>query len=765
MNQLTGTNFPMRDARDRVVGSLPLVLNESVPNMAFAAAVRSAVPHANIRSIDAQSAREIPGVIAVLTGEDLAAHDAIDPLYGGQRNDQPIVAIDKVRYAGEIVALVIAETPEIAGEAVTWVDVDYDELPFVVDPIEAMADGAPVIHDQWPDNDCGTWKLRHGDIETGWAISDRIYEDTYFSPAASHVPMEPHVALATFDESTGLDILTASQAPYMVHTALTRMFDLPAEKVRVRTLNLGGAYGAKGGVKLEPVVAYAAWVTRRPVKMTLTRPEVFLTTGKHSAHVTIKTGVTNDGTIVARQVRATFNAGAYAASSPVGSGQAMTRAPGPYRIPHVWVDSTARYTNSVPTGPFRGAMTSQVCWAYESQLDDIASDLGIDPVELRAHNLLQEGDVYATGEALHDVHFSELLDDVAGAIGWDEEPSPNTGNVVRGKGVAVMIKSTLTPSRSEARLRLTTDGRLTLLSSSVEMGQGAASTLLQIAADATGIPVESIDAPFPDTIITPFDLTTASSRTTFSMGAAVTDAAINLREQLDDVLVELLEVDRADLHHEDGAAGVKGTASTMGYGEILQRAELEELVGEGVFQSTEGMPALDRETGQGRASVHWHEGAVGAEVEVDLETGHIRVMRCHGASFAGRVINPLRVKQQNEGNMIFGLGPALFEELTYDSGQVVNPNLSDYMIPSILDIPERLTSRGVESEQEDADVHGVGEMTVPPLAPAIANAVFRATGARIRDLPMTPERVLRAIEATRTEQATSDRLDDRAKPS
>lgn len=744
----------MRDARDRVVGSLPLVLNESVPNMAFAAAVRSPVPHALIRSIDAQPAREMPGVVAVLTGEDLAAHSAINPLYGGQRDDQPIVAIGKVRYAGEIVALVVAESPDIAAEAVAWVDVEYDELPFVVDPVEAMADGAPVIHDEWPDNDSGTWKLRHGDIETGWAMSDRIYEDTYVSPPASHVPMEPHVALATFDEAAGLDVLTASQAPYMVHKALTRIFDLPAEKVRVRTLNLGGAYGSKGGVKLEPLVAYAAWVTRRRVKMTLTRPEVFLTTGKHSAHVTIKTGVTNDGTIVARQVRATFNAGAYAASSPVGAGQAMTRAPGPYRIPHVWVDSTARYTNSVPTGPFRGAMTSQVCWAYESQLDDIAVDLGIDPVKLRAKNLLREGDVFATGEALHDVHFTELLDDVAHAIEWDEEPAPRSGTVVRGKGVALMIKSTLTPSRSEARLRLTTDGRLTLLSSSVEMGQGAASTLMQIAADATGIPTELIDAPFPDTAVTPFDMVTASSRTTFSMGVAVKDAAVNLRAQLDDLLVELLEVDRADLHHEGGAAGIKGTAPMIGYGEVLRRAELAELSGEGTFQSSEGMSTLDRETGQGRASVHWHEGAVGVEVEVDLETGRIDVLRCHGAAFAGSVVNPLRVKQQNEGNMIFGLGPALFEELTYDAGQVVNPNLSDYMIPSILDIPQRLTSSAVESDLEDADVHGVGEMTVPPLAPAIANAVFRATGARIKDLPMTPERVLRALEDTRAEEGT-----------
>ena len=743
---LTGSDFPMRDARERVVGTLPLVLNESVPDMVYAAAVRSTVPHGLIRSIDAEAARAEPGVVAVLTGEDVAGESSIDPHYGGQRNDQPILAMDKVRYAGEVVALLIAEDPSVAVEAAEWVDLDCEELPFVTDPLEAMKEDAPQLHEQWPGNECGSWKLRRGDIETGWRLSDRIYEDTYTSPPASHVPMEPHVALATFDEERGLDVLTASQSPYMVHAALARMFPLPPEKVRVRTLNLGGAYGSKGGVKIEPLVAFAAWTTRRPVKLTLSRPEVFLTVGKHAANVTIKTGITTDGTIVARRVTAVFNAGAYALSSPLGAGQAMTRAPGPYRIPHVWVDSTARYTNSVPTGPFRGAMTSQVCWAYESQLDDIAADLGIDPIEIRRRNLLRPGDAYATGEVMHDVHFTDLLEEVASALEGEQARNPDDRNVARGKGVAVMIKSTMTPSRSEARLRLTRDGRLALLSSTVEMGQGSSATLLQVAADATGIAPDLIDIPFPDTALTPYDLTTASSRSAFSMGAAVRAAAIRLRERLDDLLTDVLEVDREDIVHREGAAGIAGGGRTMSYAEVLERAGADELIVEGVFQSSEGMTTLDRETGQGRASVHWHEGAVGVEVEVDLDTGKLEILRCHGSSWAGRVVSPLRVKQQNEGNLVFGLGPALFEELVYDGGQVTNPNLSDYMIPSILDIPKHLSSSALESDDPEADVHGVGEMTVPPLAPAIGNAVFDAIGVRLRDLPMTPERVLRALD-------------------
>ncbi|MGH2819123.1 MAG: xanthine dehydrogenase family protein molybdopterin-binding subunit, partial [Actinomycetota bacterium] len=408
-----------------------------------------------------------------------------------------------MRFEGEPVALVVGETARAAVEAAEWVDVDYEELPFVTDAVEAMAEGAPLLHDEWPENECGTWKLRRGDIEAGWAASDRVYEGVYTSPPASHVPMEPHVSLARFEDGA-LEVWTAAQSPWMVHACLTKMFRLPDEAVRVRVFNLGGAYGAKGGVKLEPVVACAARITG-PVRLALTRSEVFHTAAKHAASIRIRTGVKSDGTLMARQVTAVFNAGAYAVSSPIGAGQAMTRANGPYRIPNVWIDSTARYTNTVATGPFRGAMTSQVCWAYEQQLDEIAHDLGIDAAELRRKNLLAEGDTYATGETMHDVHFAELLDEVTGAIGWDEPSVAPVRNKARGRGVALVIKSTLTPSRSETRMRLNRDGALTVYCSSVEMGQGASTTLAQMAAAYTGVPIEQVIVPLPDTAQSPFD--------------------------------------------------------------------------------------------------------------------------------------------------------------------------------------------------------------------------------------------------------------------
>jgi CO/xanthine dehydrogenase Mo-binding subunit len=761
-------DLPLPDARERVTGALPLTIDQVMPGMAHAKVVRSLSPHALLRAVDVGRAARQPGVLATITGRDIAALLGKEPLFGGQRDDQPVLAVDKVRYAGEPVALVVAKSERAAAEAASLVSVDYDELPYVEDARAAMEPGAPRLHDKWPDNDCGTWRLRRGNIDVGWSESDRIYEHTYVSPSASHLPMEPHVALARYN-GTVLEVWASTQAPYMVHSALTRLFEVTPDRVRVRTFNLGGGYGAKGGVKIEPLVACAAAATGVPVRLVLTRLEVFQTVAKHAAHVTIKTGARSDGTLVARKATAVFNAGAYAVSSPLGSGQAMTRAPGPYRISHVWIDSTARYTNTVPTGPFRGAMTSQLCWAYEQQIDEIGADLGLDPVEIRRRNILQEGDTYATGEAMHDVHFSELLDEAARGVEWQEQPTspprvasavrpspPRVASAVRpspprgkarGKGLAVMIKSTLTPSRSEVRLRLDDGGRLTVFSSSVEMGQGVSATLRQLASAHTHLPPEHIDVPHPDTAYTPFDLTTSSSRSTFSMGVAIKEAAIDLERQLADMASQRLEADASDLRFANGRVFVIGAESnSVSYESLLRTQGLGLLEADGAFQSEGGMSTLDRDTGQGSASIHWHEGAVAVEVEVDLETGRMDILRCHGVCYAGRVISSMRVRQQNEGNVIFGLGQALFEELVYDGGQITNANMSDYTIPSILDIPQRLTSAAVESSDGDADIHGVGEMTVPCVAPAIANALYRATGVRLRTLPMTPERVLRALD-------------------
>ncbi|HSK96142.1 MAG TPA: xanthine dehydrogenase family protein molybdopterin-binding subunit [Euzebyales bacterium] len=761
---VVGTSLPMPDAVQRVVGTVPFVLDHHVPGMVHGKAVRSTQPHARLRGVDVTAARRAPGVVGVVTGADLAAADGIDPYFGVQRPDQPALAIDKVRYAGEPVAVVVARTPQEAAAAAELVTVDYEPLEHVVDPVAAMRPGAPVVHDAWPDNECGTYGLHRGDVAQGFAEADRVYEATYVSPPVSHVPMEPFVCVATWhddapaDGSSGaggtaggrLELFTATQAPHFVRPELARMFGLAPGDVRVRTANLGGGYGAKGHIKIEPMVACVARLVGRPVRMELARDEVFLTVGKHGAHVRVKTGVKLDGTITAREMELIYNAGAYAITSPAGAGQGLTRAPGPYRIPNISVTSTCRYTNTVPSCPFRGAMTSQVSLAYEAQLDEIAMDLGIDGVEIRRRNLLRDGDTYATGEVMHDLHYDELLDAAAAAIGWDQPLPPAPEGWLRGRGIALMIKSTLTPSRSEARVELSGDGAVRLFHSSIEMGQGADGTMQQLLADELGVRPDAIDMPFPDTDLTPFDTTTSSSRATSSMGAAIADAATALRQELGRLAAKHWDTTPEHVDVGDGQVAFEGDA--LSYAALLAAVGTEQISATGVFQSEGGMKGLDPMNVQGKVTVHWHQGAAAVEVLVERETGRVRIPHCHGAAYAGRVVNPLRVRQQNEGGAIYGLGPTLFEELVYSGGQLTNPNLSDYMIPSIVDVPERMTSTAVESDDPRAEMHGVGEMSLPAVAPAVASAIARATGVQLRRVPMTAERVLRALEGVDDEQ-------------
>ena len=749
MGDVIGSDLRMRDAEARVLGTVEFVLDRRVEGMVHAKAVRSPLPHARVTGVRVDDALAMPGVLHVVTGADIAADPGIDPWFGTPRADQPVLAIEKALYAGDPVAIVVAESAAQAAEAATYVDVEYEELPFVVDAVEASRPGAPVLHASWPDNNCGSWKLRHGDCESALASADRVFTDVYYSPPASHVPMEPFVCVAEWSQAGDqLEVWTSAQAPHAVRQGLEKMFSLPEDAVRVRTLNLGGGYGAKGQIKIEPMVACAARAVRRPVRMELARDEVFQTIGKHAATVELTTGVSSDGRFVARRVRVNYNAGAYAVTSPGGSGQGLTRANGPYHIPNVDIDSVATYTNTVPTGPFRGAMTSQLAFAYESQIDDIAAELGMDPVELRRLNLLREGDVYPTGEALHDLRYDDMLDDLVSAIEWGTPSAPARPGTARGKGVAIIIKNTLTPSRSEARLQLCPDGRVHVHSSSVEMGQGANATIVQLAADYLGLPAERIAMGFPDTRFTPFDTTTSSSRTTFSMGDAVHKAATDLKGRLSELAATHWGVAPDEVGLEGGEVVTSAAGGhRLPWEQLLQEAEREDLTGHGVFQSDFGLLLMDDPHDvKGPVSVHWHQGGAAAEVEVDLETGRIEVLRMHGNCFAGRVVNPLRVRQQNQGCVIMGLGPTLFEEVDYQDGSLSNPNLSDYMIPSIVDVPAVITSSALESDDPQAELHGVGEMALPAVSPAVSNAVFAATGVRITELPLTPERVLRALE-------------------
>jgi CO/xanthine dehydrogenase Mo-binding subunit len=731
-----GESVPMLDSVARVTGAVDYMINLRLPNMLFGKIVRSQAPHAKLLKLDTTNALQVPGVVAILTGEDLGAN----AFYGVAVKDQGVVAVDRVRYVGEPIAAIATESLETAEEAAFLIDVEYEELPSVFDAQEAIQDGAPVLHEKFPNNIFKYAKLRHGDMEAAFAEADEIFEDTFSSPVAQQASLEPHVSAAQWDGER-LTIWTASQAPFMVRKVLSEIFGIASDAVRVIVPPLGGGYGGKGHIRIEPLVAAMARKTNgRPVKFILSRAEEFVTVTKHAASITLKTGVKRDGTFTARRVAIYWNGGAYADASPMLVPAGMVRSVGPYRIPAVHVDSYGVYTNLPPAGAYRGAMSSQTTWAYESQMDIIARKMGWDPLHFRMKNLFVSGEHFATGEELHDVHFVECLEASAKGLSLIPSPAPigRGENSKRGRGYGVMMKSTVATSKSQARLNLMDDGTVTLYTSTVEMGQGGHTTMAQITAETLGIPLGAIKIIGPDTAITPFDSTTSASRSTSMMGNAVIAACGSMKKKLFELGAPLLETPIDDLRTENGY--VVADEMSISFGDVLKRNHIDALEESGEYSTSLG---IDPETGQGVSTPHWHQGAGAAEVEVDIETGRVTILRYSAASFAGRVVNPRMAQLQNDGNVIFGLGPTLMEEIIYDGGQATNPNLADYAIPSIRDIPDEMISVCIESDE--GEMHGIGEMTLPPVAPAVANAIEDAVGVRIKDLPITAEKILRAL--------------------
>jgi CO/xanthine dehydrogenase Mo-binding subunit len=764
---VVGDILPMLDAAERVSGRINYGLNFELPGMLVGKVLRSPFAHARLVAIDTSRAERLEGVTAVLTRDDFGSATPFSGKYGRVFRDQTVVAFEKVRFVGDPVAAVAAVNEDIADEAVSLIKTQYEEVAAIFNEEEALKPDSPLVHDPRPEqqpmfskliqdlpggsNVCSHFKLRRGDVERGFREADFVFEDVFHSPAAQHAPLEPHVTVAQYFQGK-LTIWTSTQMPHAIRSQMAELFNLPLARVRVIVETLGGGFGSKGSLRLEPITSFLALKANRPVKITLKREEEFVTVCKHPATVHIKTGVTKDGVLVARQVRANFNTGAYSDIGPIVARNGGSAMSGPYRIPHVTIDSRAVWTNLVPAGALRGFGVPQAVWAYESQMDMIAERLALDPVEFRRKNLLRDGDFFATGEQLADMHYDALLDQVAAGLQWTSSdarwldgnfPAKAKDTIRRGKGLALVIKATITPSTSAAVLKLNEDGSLNVLTSSVELGQGAKTVLAQIAAQALQVPFACVSVSDPDTDLTPYDQQTSSSRTTFSMGGAIGKAAEDLKQQLLEKAAELLEASVNDLVLTEGRAEVRGSPRrSLSYGEIVLRSSQGNLIGRGAFTTRGG---LDLETGQGIGSVHWHQGAIACEVEVDAETGKVRVLHLTPSVFAGRVVNPRLCELQLEGSAIFGFGQALLEEMVYDEhGQLLNANLGDYNVPSFEDIPEKLTSRALEHTGSD-ELHGIGETLLPPVMAAIGNAVYNAVGARIRDLPLTPEKILQEI--------------------
>ena len=685
----------MTDAR--VTGAIRYSQDIRAEGMLHARHVRSPVAHARIVSIDTSA---VPEDVVVLRPEDVADLGR----YGPQIKDQEALPQERVRYAGDVVCAVAAETPEEAEEAVNLIEVEYEDLPAVFDEREALASGAPLVHEhihlsqddaayfgirpQQGTNTCHLFRIRHGDVESGFQEADAVVEETYRTAGATHAPMEPHATIA-FWEGDKLVVETGTQTPFNMRTDLAGLFGIDEEKVRIISPRMGGSFGAKTFVRTEAIAACLARKAERPVKVVLGRDEMWMTLNRHPATVRVKIGARSDGTLVACEIECCANTGAYADCGPGVAQKMGFSAAGPYRIPHVKVDSRCVYTNLPPNGAFRGYGQMQSTWARERAMDVLARQLGLDPLELRMKNILEDGDTYCTGETMHDVHFRELLQNAADAVRWSEGR--------KGKGLCVMLKGMQTPSRASIAVEDNGDGTYTVRCATTEMGQGAKMAMRIMAAELLDVDVEQVSCPDPDTDVVPYDTRTTSSRSTHMMSRALKVAVADLKKH-----------------------GKKG------YGEVKDEG------------------GLDPDTGQGVASSHWHQGAAAAEVEVDEETGKFSVVRLHAPVYTGRVVNRPAAELQNEGSMIMGLGTALYESNEFADGQITNANLSDYNLPAMDDMPATLSYELME--REGAEVQGLGETALPPVPPAIGNALH-SLGINVRELPITAERVLDAVDA------------------
>jgi CO/xanthine dehydrogenase Mo-binding subunit len=746
MNQV-GRDIPRLEVRAKVSGRAEYTHNLRLPGMLYGKVFRSTVPHGRIRSIDTQAARAIAGVHRVITGEDIRKLIP-EPYYGPAFHDQPILALDKVRHVGEPVAVVLASDPHVAEQAVQAVEADYEELPAVYDEVAAMQPDV-LVHDMlrpagiFADlkhlkgrkgtNVALDYHLRRGDVDQALARADHVIEHTFKTQQCLHLPFEPFVAVAEPGDGT-LTIYTSNQTPSFIRTEIARLFGWPENRVRVKVPYLGGGFGAKVYAKLEPLVAALAMIVRRPVKIALTMEEQFYMITKHPTTFRIKSGVNKDGRVVARACEVHWNGGAYADIGPRVTQKSGFTAPGPYDIENIRIDSYALYTNRTPAGALRGFGIPQLVWAYESHTDLIARELGIDPVEFRRKNILREGRPQASGTVLHDAAIAEVLDTLAARMDWNAPFDRGRGTLRRGRGIAIGFKASISPTTSVAIVNIGADGSTSLYTSTVDMGQGSDTAFAQIVGEVLDVKAEEVRVVHPDTDVTPYDMGTLGSRSLFHMGNAVRLAAEDARAKLRALAAE------AGL--PEGTNYPPAEVFKKRYG-----MQAGNVIGTANFVPTYQSP--DAQTGlSDNVTPFWMVGGAGAEVEVDTETGRVRVVRLINAADCGRPINPAVARTQLSGAAIMQLGFTLSEVMQLDGGQVTNASLADYKIPGIGDIPP-MENELVAAEQHSGPfgAKGLGESGTFGVSPAIANAIHDAVGVRIMELPITAEAVLRALRA------------------
>jgi CO/xanthine dehydrogenase Mo-binding subunit len=746
---IIGSNVARIDGIEKVTGAAKFTGDLSFPKLLEAKVLRSPLPHALIESIDIRKAESLPGVVAVLTRDDLKD---IDPYYGNCLRDRAVVATDRVRFVGEPVAVVAAQDGLLAETALALIDVRYQELPCVADIDAALAEGAPLLHERqassgefhdvagvgefFGGNICHRERFVKGNPEPAFGQADEIVEETFEFPMIYQYAMEPHTAVARVTADS-ITLWSSSAHPFLVRSELAHMFGYPHSKVEVIVPFVGGAYGSKSYFKIEPLaVAIARKTGGRPVRLAQSVAESMLTTRRHSARVRIKTGVKRDGTLLAREAEVLMDTGAYADNGPRVAKRVISRMIGPYKLDHCNVDVLALYTNTVPAGSMRSIGGPQAIWALESHMDTIAARLGIEPLEFRMRHLLKRGEVLKLGATAMDADLRQGMNAAVRALNWHERSRPEADGI----GVAVGVSDSEAMPVSVALVRLLADGSVILLAGSTEVGQGARTILCQIVAEELSVPVERVTTRGTDTSATPFDRSTGASRSTTVMGRAVKAAAGDLRRQLIQAAAEACATSTNTITLRDGEA--RSGDQQLNYGQIVSKffgMPGGELIGCGYIRPDGALGKT--------LPLFWETGMGAAEISVDAETGAIKLTRYVTVADVGKAINPRQAEGQDEGAALQGLGHTLFESLEYDNGQPLNANLVDYRVPRFTDLPDHFETALIENGDGPGPygAKGMGESGIVSVAPAVGNALFNATGVRIRSLPLTPERVWRAL--------------------
>jgi CO/xanthine dehydrogenase Mo-binding subunit len=747
---VAGQRLPRLDGAAKVSGRHIYAADFSLPGMLYGKILRSRVPRARLIRIDTSRLTAMPGVRTCITAADIPA-----VRYGNAIKDLTVFATDEVRFVGHPLAAVAATTLEIAQRAIELIDVELEPLEPLYDPEQALAADAPLLHPDWQSyavlpfvarerNVAGRSRIRHGDVDAAFAKSHRVYEHRFATPLQHAGYTEPRAATAAWDGNATLTVWSNAQLPFEVQAMLSDILELPASRVRVVVPGIGGGFGGKLRIGVEHFAALLARASDRPVKIvTTSEEELTAAHPRQAAIVTLKTGVAEDGRILAREGRVLIDCGAYAGSGPLVGAVALQVLAGPYRTPNLRLESVAVYTNKVPSGSFRAPSGPMANFAVECQMDMIADDLGIDPLELRLRNVVHEGDLGPAGEVLKSVSVDECLRQAANAIDWhNRRPTPG-----RGKGIACSWWMT-TGGSSGVYLKLNPDGSVLLTSGAVELGTGALTGAAQILAEELALELDDVRVAMVDTQNVPYDYGAQGSRTAFSVGNACRSAAESLRQQIFATAAKHLDMPLEGMCLKEKCV-VAGNHRLS----LAAVARISQLTGGGLIAhgTTISPPnAHDPKRVENHPLPAWNTPsfhAHAADVSIDPETGEITINRYVVAQDVGYAINPTYIEGQIEGGVSQGLGQALSEEIVYENGRVLNASLTDYKMPTSLDMPS-VESILIEcpSQHGPYGAKGVGEPPCIEPPATIANAIAAATGVWIRSLPITAEKILLATK-------------------